>query len=47
MRIVGQQSVEAVLLFTSASIAAEHLLELVGALLPVDVLLEGIEIEEG
>jgi len=39
--------VQSVLLLAPASIPAEHLLELVGALLPVDILLEGIQVEQG
>lgn len=47
VRIVGQESVEAVLLLTATPIPAEHLLKLVGALLPVHVLFKGIQVEEG
>lgn len=35
------------LLFTATTVAAPHLLQLVGALFPVDVLFEWIEIEQG
>lgn len=44
-RIESQQSVQPVLLLAPASIPTEHLIELERTLLPVDVLLEGVNIE--
>lgn len=38
---------QSVLLLAATAIAAEHLLELVRAFLPVYVLLEGVEIKQG
>lgn len=47
MRIVGEQAMQSELLFASTTITAPHLLEFVGALFPVDVLLERIEVQQG
>lgn len=46
VRVVGQQTVQPVLLLAATAVTAEHLLELLGAFLPVHVLLEGVEIEQ-
>lgn len=46
VRVVGQQAVQPVLLLAATAVTTEHLLELLGALLPVYVLLEGVQIEQ-
>lgn len=47
VRVVGQEAVQSVLLLTSAAVPAIHLLVFVGALFPVHVLLEGVQVEQG
>ena len=46
VRIVGEQPVQSVLLLAATALAAVHLLQLVRALLPVHVLLEGIQVQQ-
>lgn len=46
MRIVGEQTMQAILLFTAATIATVHLLVFVRAFLPMHVLLKRIQIEQ-
>jgi hypothetical protein len=45
--IVGEQTVKAELLFAATTVATVHLLVFVGALLPVHVLFERVEVEKG
>jgi len=47
VRIISQQTMKSVLLLTTTTIATEHLLEFMSALLPVYILLERIKIEQG
>lgn len=46
VRIVGEQTMQAILLLAATAVATVHLLVLVRALLPVHVLLERIQIEQ-